>query len=126
MSIPDTTTKDNDMNKIQEIEAAAVQSCEGIKEALSLIHTMRIKEAAHTSVDNIVDAIKALADLADDAGLEDKMLDHPDFISRSHLEREVDYSTVELYGENYVKVQDLYDLFKAPDSNQAELYDELS
>ena len=114
------------MNKIQEIEAAAVQSCEGIKEALSLIHTMRIKEAAHTSVDNIVDAIKALADLADDAGLEDKMLDHPDFISRSHLEREVDYSTVELYGENYVKVQDLYDLFKAPDSNQAELYDELS
>ena len=95
-------------------------------DSLSLIHQHQVKQAARQSLNNIEAAITALADLADEVGLEDKMLDHPDFISRSHLEREVDYSTVELYGENYVKVQDLYDLFKAPDQNQAELYDELS
>ena len=111
---------------IQEIKRLSLQSCEGIKDALGVIHDHNLKDAARNSVDEIKLSIEALAELADDAGLEDKMLDHPDFISRSHLEREVDYSTVELYGENYVKVQDLYDLFKAPDSNQAELYDELS
>ena len=115
MSIPDTTTKEIDMNTIQEIEAAAVQSCEGIKEALGLLHAAQVKDAARVSVDNIAEAIRSLAELADDAGLEDKMNDHPDFISRKQLERETDYSAVELYGEMYVKVQDLYDLFPNPD-----------
>ena len=114
------------MSNIEDIKLAAIVSCGGIKEALSLIHSHQTRKLARSSVEAIEQAIHALAELADETGLEDKMNDHPDFISRSHLEREVDYSTVELYGENYVKVQDLYDLFKAPDSNQAELYDELS
>lgn len=114
------------MSNINEIRDAALVSCEGIRDALGLIHAARVRDAARKSMNGIEQALTVLAEFADETGLEDKMLDHPDFISRSHLEREVDYSTVELYGDNYVKVQDLYDLFKAPDSNQAELYNELS
>ena len=107
------------MSNIRDIESAALVACGGIMDSLSLIHSHAVRKAARQSLNNIEAAITVLAEGAD--GLEDKMLDHPDFISRVQLERDVDYSTVELYGENYVKVQDLYDLFKAPDANQETL-----
>jgi hypothetical protein len=110
------------MTSIKDIEAAARQSLVGLTQALSLIHSASVKAAAHTSLEGIEEAIDYLAELADDTGLEDKLHDHPDFISRSQLEREVNYCTTELYGENYVKVMDLYDLFTlAKDPAQATL-----
>ena len=121
MSIPDTTTKEIDMNKIEEIKLAAITSCGGIKEALTLIHSHETRKLAHGSVDAIEQAIRSLAELADESGLEDRMNNHPDYITRSQLEREVDYATVELYGENYVKVMDLYSLFTVADPSQDDL-----
>jgi hypothetical protein len=108
------------MTSIKDIEAAARQSLVGLTQALSLIHNASIKAAAHTSLEGIEEAIGFLAEQAD--GIEYRMNDHPDFISRSQLEREVNYCTTELYGENYVKVMDLYDLFTlAKDPAQATL-----
>ena len=99
------------MLDIKEIEATATASCHGIKEVFSLLHDNRTKVAARESMDKIAEAIKVLAEMVDESGIEDKMLDHPDFISRKQLERETNYCSTELYGEIYVKVQDLYDLF---------------